>query len=67
MVVAAVSPATQKIMAQTAILMVITFAADLALLTYRAPFWLVCVVTVAIFLAADTYYQHKSLGGHEDE
>jgi hypothetical protein len=53
---------------KTAILMTITFAIDLGLLTYHTPFWIVCLVTVGIFGGGDIYYQHKSTqGGHEDE
>lgn len=52
---------------KTAALMMIVFGVDMALFAFHIQFWVVVVVTVGIFLGADTYYQHKSYGGHEDE
>lgn len=52
---------------ETAALMAITFGIDVILFAYHTPFWIACLITVGIFLAADIYYQHKSLGGHDDE
>lgn len=56
-----------RIWIETAILMLITFAIDLGLLTYHTPLWVVFLITAAIFVGGDTYYQHKAPGGHDDE
>lgn len=58
----------RRIWMETAALMAITFVIDTVLFAYHTPFWIACLITVGIFLAADIYYQHKSTqGGHEDE
>ena len=50
---------------QTAILMAIALLIDLLLLAYHTPFWAAALVTLGIFLGADTYY--RAQGGHEDD
>ena len=59
--------AVKRIVKETAVLMLATGALDMALFTYNTPFWVACLVTVGIFLVADTYYQHHAQGGHDDE
>ncbi len=58
---------TQRIAIETAVLMLVSFAFALVLLTYGAPFWVVFLTTAAIFVGGDYYYQHHAQGGHDDE
>ena len=58
---------TQRIVLETAILMIVSFAVALVLLVYGAPFWVVFLTTAAIFVGGDYYYQHTSIGGHDDD
>lgn len=58
---------TQRIVIETAILMLISFGFDMVLLTCGAPFWVAFLLTAAIFVGGDYYYQHTSIGGHDDE
>lgn len=57
---------TQRIVIETAILMLISFGFDMVLLTCGAPFWVAFLLTAAIFVGGDYYYQ-QSIGGHDDE
>ena len=57
---------TQRIVIETAILMLISFGLDMVLLAYGAPFWVAFLLTAAIFVAGDYYYQHAQ-GGHDDD
>ena len=50
---------TQRIVIETAILMLISFGFDMVLLAYGAPFWVTFLLTAAIFVGGDYYYQHS--------
>ena len=49
------------------LLMAATFTIDILLFAYHTPFWIACLITVAIFVGADTYYQHHAREGNDDE
>ena len=58
---------TQRIIIETAALMLFAAVIDLALFAYTTvPFWGAVAITSAIYLGADAYYQHAQ-GGHDDE
>ena len=50
---------TQRIVIETAILMLISFGLDMVLLADGAPFWVTFLLTAAIFVGGDYYYQHS--------
>ncbi len=57
----------KRVWVETAVLMAVTFGIDLLLLAYHTPFWVVFLLTAAIFVGGDYCYQQKAPGGHDHE
>lgn len=59
----------KRILAETAVLMAVALATDVGLLVAGVPFWIVFLVTGALFIGGDIYclHKHHQLRGYDDE
>ena len=51
----------KRILAETAVLMAVALATDVGLLVAGVPFWIVFLVTGALFIGGDIYYKRHPL------